>query len=73
MPEAIRAVGDGRFVATVRHSACRMHMYPVVVGVAHALGAVENVPKKIVIDGPLVTSDNAETLLFVQDDGVLIA
>jgi hypothetical protein len=50
-----------------------MHMYPVVVGVAHALGAVENVPKKIVIDGPLVTSDNAETLLFVQDDGVLIA
>jgi ribose transport system substrate-binding protein len=73
MPEAIRAVGDGRFVATVRHSACRMHMYPVVVGVAHALGAIENVPEKVVIDGPLVTGENAATLLFVQEDGILIA
>lgn len=73
MPEAIQAVGDGRFVATIRHSSCRMHMYPVVVGIAHALGAVEEVPEKIVIDGPLVTPDNAATLLFLQEDEILIA
>jgi hypothetical protein len=48
-------------------------MYPVVVGVAHALGAIENVPEKVVIDGPLVTGENAATLLFVQEDGILIA
>lgn len=72
MPEAIKAVNDGRFVATYRHSSCRMHLYPVVIGVMHKLGIVKNVPKKIVVDGQLVTPENSESLLFLQQDSVFL-
>jgi ribose transport system substrate-binding protein len=72
MPEAIRAVQDGRFVATHRHSSCRIHMYAVVLGTMHKLGVVENVPKKVVVDGPLVTKDNAESLLALEQAGLYL-
>ena len=72
MPEAIKAVRDGRFVATFRHSAARIHMYPVIVGVAHKTGLVKDVPKKIVVDGMPVTKDTADTLLFLQSDGIYL-
>lgn len=72
MPEAIQAVKDGTFTATVRHSACRIHGYPVTIGVASKLGALDNVPAKVVIDGPVVTKDNAESLLFLQTDELLL-
>lgn len=72
MPEAINAVADGRFVATFRHSAARIHSYPVVIGVAKKLGLVEDVPKKVVVDGMAVTKDNAESLLFLQSDGIFL-
>lgn len=73
MPEAIKAVGDGTFTATARHSSCRIHGYPVIIGLASKLGVIDTVPDKIVVDGPLVTKDNAESLLFLQEDGVLLA
>ncbi|MBO9523498.1 MAG: sugar ABC transporter substrate-binding protein [Nocardioidaceae bacterium] len=72
MPEAIKAVQDGTFTATARHSACRMHSYPVVIGVASKMGALDKVPEKVVIDGPLVTKDNADTLLLLQNDSLLL-
>jgi ribose transport system substrate-binding protein len=72
MPEAINAVRDGRFVATFRHSACRVHMYPVVVGVAKKVGLVKDVPKHIVVDGLPVTKETADTLLLLQQDGILL-
>lgn len=72
MPDAIKAVLDGRFVATYRHSSCRMHMYPVVIGVAYKLGMQKNVPKHIVIDGMPVTKEDAATLIFIQQDNILL-
>jgi ribose transport system substrate-binding protein len=72
MPEAIRAVQDGRMVATIRHSAARIHSYPVVIGLAHKIGAVSSVPKFTFVDGPLVTPENAESLIFLQDENILL-
>jgi ribose transport system substrate-binding protein len=72
MPEAIQAVADGRFVATFRHSAARIHMYPVVIGVAKKLGLVDDVPKKVVVDGLPVTTDTAASLAFLQSDGIFL-
>lgn len=73
MPEAIQAVADGRMFATVRHSAPRIHMYPVVIGVAKKLGAIEAAPAKVVVDGPVVTAENSESLLFLQTDPIMLA
>jgi ribose transport system substrate-binding protein len=73
MPEAIKAVGDGRFTSTMRHSACRVHSYPVLIGLAAKLGAIKSVPKKVVVDGPVVTKDNADSLLFLQNNELLLA
>ncbi len=73
MPPAIEAVADGRMYATIRHSAPRIHMYPVVIGVAKKLGAIETCPAKVVVDGPVVTSENSESLLFLQTDPILLA
>jgi ribose transport system substrate-binding protein len=73
MPEAIKAVSDGRMFATVRHSAPRIHMYPVVIGVAKKLGAIDTVPAKVIVDGPVVTAENSESLLFLQTDPIMLA
>jgi ribose transport system substrate-binding protein len=72
MPPAIQAVLDGRFAATIRHSTVRLNMYAVVVGQAFKRGIVPTVPKKVIIDGLLVTPDNAESLLFLQEDGIFL-
>ena len=68
MPEAIKAVQDGRFVATIRHSSARVHSYPVLIGYAMKMGAVGKPPKEIFIDGPLVTKDNAASIIYLQQD-----
>jgi ribose transport system substrate-binding protein len=73
MPEAIKAVADGSMYATVRHSAPRIHMYPVVIGLAKKLGAIESAPAKVVVDGPVVTAENSESLLFLQTDPIMLA
>jgi len=73
MPAAIEAVKNGVMWATVRHSAPRVHMYPVVIGVAKKLGAIDAAPAKTVVDGPVVTAENSETLLFLQTDPIMLA
>jgi ribose transport system substrate-binding protein len=72
MPKAIQAVLDGTFTATMRHSTVRLNMYAVVIGQAFKRGVVTSVPKHVVIDGLLVTQDNAESLLFLQKDGIFL-
>lgn len=72
MPPAIQAVLDGRFAATIRHSTVRLNMYAVIIGQAFKRGVVANVPKRVVVDGLLVTPDNAESLLFLQEDGIFL-
>lgn len=72
MPKAIQAVLDGTFAATMRHSTVRLNMYAVVIGQAYKRGVVTSVPKHVIIDGLLVTPDNAESLLFLQKDGIFL-
>jgi len=72
MPKGIQAVLDGTFAATMRHSTVRLNMYAVVIGQAFKRGIVSSVPKHVVIDGLLVTPDNAESLLFLQEDGIFL-
>lgn len=72
MPPAVEAVLDGRMFATARHSGSQIHMYPVVIGVARALGAIDSAPEKVVVDGPLVSQENAPSVLFLQDDAILL-
>ena len=72
MPKAIQAVLDGTFAATMRHSTVRLNMYAVIIGQAYKRGVITSVPKNVVIDGLLVTPENAESLLFLQEDGVFL-
>jgi len=72
MPAAIQAVKDGKLAATMRHSTVRLNMYAVVIGQAYKRGIVTTVPSKVVVDGLLVTPDNAESLIFLQGDGIFL-
>lgn len=72
MPSGIQAVKDGKLAATMRHSTVRLNMYAVVIGQAYKRGIVTSVPSKIVVDGLLVTPDNAESLIFLQQDGIFL-
>jgi ribose transport system substrate-binding protein len=65
MPPAIQAVLEGRMLATVRNSSCRIHGGAIVAGVAAAAG--QNIPKHIIVDGPVVTRANAPGLLWMED------
>lgn len=73
MPPAVEAVLDGRMFATARHSSSRIHMYPVVIGVAQKLGAIDTVPDKVIVEGPVVSTENAESVLLLEDDAILLA
>jgi ribose transport system substrate-binding protein len=70
MPPAVEAVLDGRMYATVRGSSARMHGGAVVAGVAAVVGGEktgpQGIPQTIVIDGPLVTKENAPGLLWEE-------
>lgn len=72
MPPAIQAVKDGKLAATMRHSTVRLNMYAVIIGQAYKRGIVTSVPSKVVVDGLLVTPDNAESLIFLQEDGIFL-
>ncbi|MFI5040695.1 MAG: sugar ABC transporter substrate-binding protein [Acidimicrobiales bacterium] len=72
MPSGIQAVKDGKLAATMRHSTVRLNMYAVVIGQAFKRGIVKTVPSKVVVDGLLVTPDNAESLIFLQGDGIFL-
>ena len=68
---AIEAVLDGRMYATVRGSSARMHCGAVIAGVSAVLGGEKTgpggVPQTIVIDGPVVTKENAAGMLWLGD------
>jgi ribose transport system substrate-binding protein len=75
MPPAINAVLDGRMYATVRNPSCRIHGSAIIAGVAavlsgeHTVGHVagSGIPKHVTTDGPVVTRDNAEGMLWMEN------
>ena len=69
MPPAIQAVVEGRMHATVRNSSCRIHGGAIVAGVTAARGPNTGlpIPKRIVIDGPIVTKTNAAGMLWMEE------
>jgi ribose transport system substrate-binding protein len=72
MPPAIKAVVDGTFVATYRHSSARVHSFPIFIGRALKMGAVKSVPRELKLDGPLVTKENAESITWLQQDNIYL-
>ena len=69
MPPAIEAVADGRMFATVRNPSCRIHGGALMAGVAAVVAGEksgEGIPKHVVTDGPVVTKNNAEGMLWMQ-------
>src|ERR1700729_4243480 len=70
MPPAIKAVQDGHMYATVRNPSCRIHGGAIVAGVQAVLQGAKtgtNIPKNIVTDGPVVTKNNADGMLWMQE------
>ena len=66
MPPAIHAVIEGTMTATVRNPSCRVHWGAIFVGILAATG-VRNIPGSIVMDSPTVTAQNAQGLLFMEE------
>ncbi len=73
MPTAIELVKSGELAATYRHDSCRVHGYAIVIAAMHKRDLIPAPPKKVVIDGPLVTKANADSLLTLQQVPVLLA
>jgi ribose transport system substrate-binding protein len=70
MPPAISAVAEGRMYATVRNPSCRIHGGAIIAGVAAVLSGEktgEGIPKNVVVDGPVVTKDNAAGMLWMEN------
>lgn len=70
MPEAIKAVKEGTLLTSVRNPACRIHWGALLVGAMVATG-VKNVPRYILMDGPVINKKNAEGILFMQEQYLL--
>ncbi|HET9221719.1 MAG TPA: hypothetical protein VFO07_04410, partial [Roseiflexaceae bacterium] len=66
MPPAVQAVLDGSLAATVRNPSCRIHWGALIIGALAATGT-KNIPKYILMDGPVVTTKNGPGLLFMQE------
>jgi ribose transport system substrate-binding protein len=70
MPPALAAVTDGRMTATVRNPSCRIHGGAIIAGVAAVNGEKTGeggIPKNVVVDGPVVTKDNAAGMQWMED------
>ena len=70
MPPAIEAVVEGRMYATVRNSSCRIHGGAIVAGAAAARASRRgslDIPKHIIVDGPIVTRANAPGMLWMEE------
>ena len=71
MPPAIKAVLGGQMFATVRNPSCRIHGGAIIAGVNAVINGEKTgqggIPKNIVTDGPVVTKDNAEGMLWMED------
>jgi ribose transport system substrate-binding protein len=70
MPEALEAIKDGRLLVSARNSTARIHWGALVIGAMGATG-VKNMPKRMQIDGPLVTKDIAEGVAFMESHFLL--
>ena len=70
MPPAIEAVAEGRMFATVRNPSCRIHGGAVMAGVFAVVNGEKTgaggIPKHVVTDGPVVTKNNAEGMLWME-------
>jgi ribose transport system substrate-binding protein len=70
MPPAIKAVQAGQMYATVRNPSCRIHGGAIIAGVSAVINGAKtgtDIPKNIVTDGPVVTRDNAEGMLWMEE------
>lgn len=75
MPPAIDAILQGKMHATVRNPSSRIHGGAIVAGVAAVLNGEKTVghvtgggvPRQVVTDGPVVTKDNAEGMLWMEN------
>src|SRR5271155_4999155 len=70
MPPAITAVQGGAMYATVRNPSCRIHGGAGIAGVAAVVNGAKtgtDIPKNVVTDGPVVTKNNAEGILWMQE------
>jgi ribose transport system substrate-binding protein len=70
MPEAIKSVQSGALLTSVRNPSCRIHWGAVVIGAMAATGTT-GIPKYILMDGPVVTAQNADGLLFMEEQLLL--
>ena len=70
MPQAITAVKEGTLLTSVRNPSCRIHWGAVVIG-AMAASGVTGIPKYILMDGPVVTAQNADGLFFMEEQLLL--
>ncbi len=70
MPEAIKAVSQGTLLTSVRNPSCRIHWGALVIG-AMAASGVKDIPKYILMDGPVVTAQNADGLFFMEQQLLL--
>lgn len=70
MPEAIKSVQSGDLLTSVRNPSCRIHWGAVVIGAMAATGT-SGIPSYILMDGPVVTAQNAEGLLFMEEQLLL--
>lgn len=70
MPKAIEAVVDGTLLTTVRNPSGRIHWGGLLVGIMAATG-VKDIPRYILADGPVVTKENAQGLLFMENQFLL--
>jgi ribose transport system substrate-binding protein len=69
MPPALAAVSDGRMLATVRNPSGRIHGGAIVAGVAAVVNGEKTgggIPKNIVADGPVVTTENAPGIAWME-------
>src|ERR1700690_1371551 len=69
MPPAIKAVQDGAMFATVRNPSCRIHGGAIIAGVNAVINGAKtgtDIPKSIVTDGPVVTKNNADGMLWME-------
>lgn len=70
MPEALEAIKDGRLLVSARNSTARIHWGALVIGAMGATG-VKTMPKRMQIDGPLVTKEIAEGVAFMESHFLL--
>ena len=75
MPPALAAVSDGRMTATVRNPSGRIHGGAIVAGVAAVVAGQKTgeggIPKHVIMDGPVVTKENAPGLLWLESNYLL--